>query len=58
MQAPMTLIQTRWHEDDLAGQHYRREFPDSPGVLVLWGENFPRYREFESGKGFHIERLR
>jgi flavin-dependent dehydrogenase len=31
-------------------------FPCSSGVLVLWGENFPRYREFESGKGFHIER--
>jgi flavin-dependent dehydrogenase len=31
-------------------------FPRLSGVLVLWGENVPRFREFESGRGFHIER--
>jgi flavin-dependent dehydrogenase len=31
-------------------------FPRSPGVLALWGDNSPHFRNFEDGSGFHIER--
>jgi flavin-dependent dehydrogenase len=34
------------------------EFSRSPGVSLLWGEERPRYRAFEDGAGFQIERDR
>jgi flavin-dependent dehydrogenase len=33
-------------------------FSRSPGVSLLWGEERPRYRAFEDGAGFQIERDR
>lgn len=37
-------------------QKIEAKFPRSPGVLLLWGEDRPRYREFETPGGFQIER--
>jgi flavin-dependent dehydrogenase len=31
-------------------------FPRSPGVMLLWGEEQPKYREFDGVGGFQVER--